>query len=79
MKAKDFNPLNKIRIHESILKCMHTYIHTWERGNGKLFLTTECQPINVEGMFWIVIYSDMIHQCMLKLMGASLMGNSIFK
>ena len=34
MKAKDFNPLNKIRIHESILKCMHTYIHTY-MGEGK--------------------------------------------
>lgn len=80
MKTKYFNPLNKIRIHESILKCIHTYVHIKERGNGKLFFTTECQLINVEVIIYtIIIDSSMIHQWMLKLVGECLMGNNIFK
>lgn len=44
MLVKDYELLNKVRIHKSAL----IYELTGEKG--KLFLTGKCQPTNVEAM-----------------------------
>ena len=80
--AINYKPLNKKRIHESIL----TYItHTYTR---KLFLTMECHLMNMGGIIEsenhhlvtmiVITNSPKKPQRMLKLVGESLMRNGIF-